>query len=181
MVEVRGELDYREWDDEQGGRRSELQLRVFDLQPESGPRSARRSPTTTVGIAAYQVRVEVDLARGLPSLRLLGLDDAAALQARDRLRAAFANTGYHWPDQRVTVSLSPASLPKHGAGVDLPIAAGVLAASGQVPAASVVDMWAVGELGLDGDLRPVPGVLAAALAARQGRRPRAAGSPRELG
>src|SRR6266536_3533566 len=96
------------------------------------------------------------------------LGEAAVLQARDRIRAAFANSGFDWPDRRITISLPPADLPKQGAGFDLPIAVGLLAAAGLVPVAGLARLWAVGELGLGGDLRPVRGVLAAALAARAG-------------
>ena len=129
---------------------------------------ARLCTTALVGLAAHPVGVEVDIGRGLPSITVVGLGDAAVLQARDRIRAAFANSGFDWPDRRITISLPPADLPKQGAGFDLPIAVGLLAAAGLVPVAGLARLWAVGELGLGGDLRPVRGVLAAALAARAG-------------
>jgi magnesium chelatase family protein len=127
---------------------------------------ARVFTTALVGLVAHPVGVEVDLGRGLPSITVVGLGDTAILQARDRIRAAFGNSGFDWPDRRVTISLPPADLPKQGSGYDLPIAIGMLAAAGQVPAQALDGLWAVGELGLGGDLRPVRGVLASAIAAR---------------
>jgi magnesium chelatase family protein len=127
---------------------------------------ARLSTTTLVGLVAHPVGVEVDVGRGLPSATVVGLGDAAVLQARDRIRAAFGNSGFDWPDRRVTISLPPADLPKQGSGFDLPIAIGLLGAAGQVPTSGLDGLWAIGELGLAGDVRPVRGVLATALAAR---------------
>jgi len=129
---------------------------------------ARLATTTLVGLSAHPVGVEVDIGRGLPAISVVGLGDTAVLQARDRVRAAFANAGFDWPDRRITISLPPADLPKQGSGFDLPIAVGLLAAAGLVPASAIEGLWALGELGLGGDLRPVRGVLAAALAARDG-------------
>lgn len=129
---------------------------------------ARLATTTLVGLTAHPVGVEVDLGRGLPAVSVVGLGDTVVLQARDRVRAAFANAGFDWPDRRITISLPPADLPKQGSGFDLPIAVGLLAAAGLVPALAIEGLWAVGELGLGGDLRPVRGVLATALAARDG-------------
>jgi magnesium chelatase family protein len=129
---------------------------------------ARLSTTALVGLVAHPVGVEVDIGRGLPSVTVVGLGDTAVLQARDRIRAAFGNSGFDWPDRRVTISLPPADLPKQGSGFDLPIALGLLTAAGLAPATALDGLWAIGELGLGGDLRPVRGVLASALAARQG-------------
>ena len=129
---------------------------------------ARLATTTLVGLSAHPVGVEVDIGRGLPAISVVGLGDTAVLQARDRVRAAFANAGFDWPDRRITISLPPADLPKQGSGFDLPIAVGLLAAAGLVPASAIEGLWALGELGLGGDLRPVRGVLAAAIAARDG-------------
>jgi magnesium chelatase family protein len=127
---------------------------------------ARLATAALVGLTAYPVGVEVDIGRGLPAVTLVGLGDTAVLEARDRLRAAFGNAGFEWPDRRVTISLPPADLPKQGSGFDLPIALGLLAATGAVPQAAIQDLWAVGELGLGGDVRGVRGVLATAIAAR---------------
>ena len=81
---------------------------------------ARLATTALVGLVAHPVGVEVDIGRGLPAVTVVGLGDAAVLQARDRIRAAFGNAGFDWPDRRVTVSLPPSDLPKHGPGFDLP-------------------------------------------------------------
>jgi hypothetical protein len=128
---------------------------------------ARLATAALVGLTAHPVGVEVDIGRGLPAVTVVGLGGTAVLEARDRLRAAFGNTGYEWPDRRITVSLPPADLPKQGSGFDLPIAIGLLAASGSVPAPALEGLWAIGELGLGGDVRAVKGVLPAALAARR--------------
>jgi magnesium chelatase family protein len=80
---------------------------------------ARLATTALVGLVAHPVGVEVDIGRGLPAVTVVGLGDTAVLQARDRIRAAFGNAGFHWPDRRVTVSLPPSDLSKHGPGFDL--------------------------------------------------------------
>jgi magnesium chelatase family protein len=100
---------------------------------------------------------------------VVGLGDTAVLQARDRIRAAFGNSGYPWPDRRITISLPPSDLPKQGSSFDLPIALALLAANGTVPVSALQGVWAVGELGLGGDLRGVRGVVSCALAAREAR------------
>ena len=128
---------------------------------------ARLATAALVGLTAHPVGVEVDIGRGLPAVTVVGLGGTAVLEARDRLRAAFGNTGYEWPDRRITVSLPPADLPKQGSGFDLPIAIGLLAAAGSVPPTALEGLWALGELGLGGDVRAVKGVLPAALAARR--------------
>jgi magnesium chelatase family protein len=128
---------------------------------------ARLATAALVGLTAHPVGVEVDIGRGLPAVTVVGLGGTAVLEARDRLRAAFGNTGYEWPDRRITVSLPPADLPKQGSGFDLPIAIGLLAAAGWVPPAALEGLWAIGELGLGGDVRAVKGVLPAAMAARR--------------
>ncbi len=121
-----------------------------------------------VGLAGHLVEVEVDVAPGLPSLVLVGLPDAALSEARDRVRAAVVNSGAEWPRRRVTVNLSPASLPKHGSGFDLALAVAVLAAHGAVPPARTAELVLLGELGLDGRVRPVRGVLPSVMAAVAG-------------
>jgi magnesium chelatase family protein len=105
------------------------------------------------------VEVEADLAQGLPGFTMVGLPDAALAEARDRVRAAVVNCGQAWPQRRITVGLSPASLPKRGSGFDLALAAAVLAADGVLPAAALLGRVLLGELGLDGAVRPVRGVL----------------------
>ena len=119
-----------------------------------------------VGLDGHLVEVEADLAPGLPGLTVIGLPDAALAEARDRVRAAIVNTGFSWPSRRITLALSPAWLPKRGSGFDLALAASVLAADGRLPAAALHDRVLLGELGLDGRVRPVRGVLPAALTAR---------------
>ncbi len=126
---------------------------------------ARTRSVALVGVVGHVVEVEVDLAAGLPALTLVGLPDTSLNEARDRVRAAVLNTGEPWPKHRVTVNLSPASLPKHGSGFDLALAVGVLAASGRLRSGWVAELVLLGELGLDGRVRPVRGVLPAAVAA----------------
>ncbi|MBD2720150.1 YifB family Mg chelatase-like AAA ATPase [Synechococcus sp. FACHB-909] len=128
---------------------------------------ARCSSGALRGVEALPVTVEVDIAPGLPGLRVVGLADAAAQESRERVRGALRNGGLRVPLTRVVVNLAPADLPKAGPGFDLPIALGLLVASQQLAAAQVEGVWSAGELGLDGRLRPIRGVLALALAARR--------------
>lgn len=125
---------------------------------------ARCRSVVLVGVSAYPVEVEVHLG-GLPGFTLGGLPDTSVLQARDRVRAAVLSSGADWPQQRITANLSPASVPKHGTHFDLALALAVLAASGTIPVQSLTGVTILGELGLDGRVRPVPGVLPAVLAA----------------
>lgn len=127
---------------------------------------ARLRSAATLGIEAYLVEVEVDLANGLPFFATVGLPQGAVKEGRERVGAALVNSGFEFPLRRITVNLAPADVPKVGSGFDLPIALGVLAASEQIPLASLEHGVFVGELGLEGDLRPVRGVLSMALAAR---------------
>ncbi|WP_024888847.1 YifB family Mg chelatase-like AAA ATPase [Luteimonas huabeiensis] len=117
------------------------------------------------GVTAPAVQVEVHLAGGLPSMSIVGLPEAAVREAKDRVRAAIQCAQFEFPARRITVNLAPADLPKHGGRFDLPIALGILAASGQIPAEPLRDTEFLGELGLTGELRPVDGALPAALAA----------------
>ncbi len=119
-----------------------------------------------VGVEAPTVTVEAHLANGLPSMALVGLPETAVKESKDRVRSAILNSGFDFPPRRITLNLAPADLPKDGGRFDLAIALGVLAASGQVPAASLEHLECLGELALSGALRPVQGVLPAALAAR---------------
>jgi magnesium chelatase family protein len=111
------------------------------------------------------VEVEVDMAAGLPGVSLVGLPDAVVRQSVDRVRAAVVNAGAAFPQRRITIGLSPASMPKQGSGFDLALAAAVLAAAGSVPTAAVDRLVLLGELGLDGSVRTIRGVLPAVLAA----------------
>jgi len=125
---------------------------------------ARVHARARVGVRAPPVEVEVHLSGGLPSIAIVGLPEAAVREARDRVRAAIQSTQLEFPQRRITVNLAPADLPKHGGGFDLPIALGILAASGQIPRDALDRHEFVGELGLTGELRPVTGILPAALA-----------------
>ncbi len=126
---------------------------------------ARTHSIALVGVEGHPVEIEADLQNGLPGLLLVGLPDTALREARDRIRAAIVNSREQWPQRRLTVGLSPASLPKRGSGFDVGIAVAILSAAGSVPAAAIDGMAFLGELGLDGQLRPVRGVLPAAAAA----------------
>ncbi len=129
----------------------------------------RVTGSVVVGVGAALVEVEADVGQGLPATVIVGLPDTAVTEARDRVKAAVRNSGLQWPGQRVTVGLSPAWVPKRGPGLDLAIAVAVLAATGQLPDERARRALVVGELGLDGRVRPVRGVVAAAIeAARQG-------------
>ena len=120
-----------------------------------------------LGIEAREVRVEADVRSGLPSFALVGLPDAAVRESRERVRAALVNSGFEYPQQRITANLAPADLRKAGPGFDLAIAAAVLAATGQLPERALADLALAGELALDGSIRPVPGTMAMAEAAGQ--------------
>jgi magnesium chelatase family protein len=122
---------------------------------------ARTHSIALVGVQGHPVEIETDIENGLPGLQLVGLPDTALREARDRIRAAIINSGEQWPQRRITVGLSPASLPKRGSGFDLGIAISIMAAAGRVPVAAIEGVSFVGELGLDGQLRPVLGVLPA--------------------
>ncbi len=120
---------------------------------------------TLVGIDAVPVEVQVDVSSGLPAFTIVGLGDTAVLEARDRVRSAMRHSGFEFPSARLVVNLAPAPLRKHGTGFDLPIAAAILVATGQLARSAVDDAVLVGELSLDGAVRPVPGLLAHARAA----------------
>src|SRR4051794_28350604 len=126
---------------------------------------ARIRSVTLLGVTGEVVTVEADLAPGLPNVVVSGLPDAALVEARDRVRAAIVNSGETWPQRRITINLTPAHLPKHGSGFDLAMAVAVLAAAGVLPVAHLRHAVVLGELGLDGAVRPVRGVLPAVLAA----------------
>ncbi len=120
-----------------------------------------------IGVAAEPVHVEVDIGGGLPSFTIVGLPDVAIRESRERVRSALVNSGFNFPQHRITANLAPADLHKAGPGFDLAIAAALLVATGQLPR-SVLDRYALaGELALDGAIRPVPGALAMAEGARE--------------
>ena len=127
---------------------------------------SRVQATAVLGVDAYLVDVEVDITNGLPSFSVVGLPHGAVREGRERVFPALANAGYSVPLKKVTVNLAPADVRKDGSALDLPIALGVLAAGGQVPEDALKGEVFLGELGLEGDLRPVRGALSMALAAR---------------
>ncbi len=126
---------------------------------------ARTHSIALVGVQGHPVEIEADIENGLVGLLLVGLPDTALREARDRIRAAIVNSKEAWPQRRITVGLSPASLPKRGSSFDVGIAVAILGAAEVVPAASLADLLFIGELGLDGRLRQVRGVLPAVVAA----------------
>ena len=117
------------------------------------------------GVIGERVRIEVDIAQGLPSVGVIGLADTTIGESRWRIRSAFTNSSAQWPSARMTIALSPADLPKQGSGIDLAIAAAILAATDQAPVRD--DTAFFGELGLDGSVRGVRGAIAAAAATRR--------------
>jgi magnesium chelatase family protein len=120
-----------------------------------------------LGLHAPSIEVEVHISQGLPSLTIVGLAEAAVRESKDRVRSAIINSGYQFPTKRLTINLAPADLPKDGSRLDLPIALGILIASGQLPVHCCDDYEFIGELALDGQLRPITGTLSIAIACQQ--------------
>ena len=123
-----------------------------------------------VGINSPQVTIEVHLSNGLPSLSIVGLADTEVKESKDRVRAALINSQFDFPARRITINLAPADLPKEGSRFDLPIAIGILAASGQIPVEKLQQLEFIGELALSGELREIRGVLPAAVQCRNNKR-----------
>jgi magnesium chelatase family protein len=128
---------------------------------------ARTHAFTIDGLQTRHVTVEVDVRAGLPSFAIVGLADVAVREARERIAAAIRNSGYEFPARRITANLAPGDVPKAGAGLDLAIACALLAASDQLPRERLDSVALLGELGLDGDVRPAHGTLAVAQATRR--------------
>src|SRR5437867_9790225 len=128
---------------------------------------ARTVTHALVGLEARRVEVEAHLELGVPGFSIVGLADRACQEAKHRVRSGIASAELEWPLRRITVNLAPAGLRKEGSGFDLPIALALLAASRQVPPERLAEHAAVGELALDGRIRPVTGTLAAAEGARR--------------
>ncbi|SCD30940.1 magnesium chelatase family protein, partial [Streptomyces sp. SolWspMP-sol7th] len=126
---------------------------------------ARTCSVTLLGIDAVVVEVQADLEPGVAAFALVGLPDKSLVESRDRVRAAVVNSGAEWPQKKLTVGLSPASVPKSGSGFDLAVACAVLGATERIDPAAVADLVMIGELGLDGRVRPVRGILPGVLAA----------------
>lgn len=133
---------------------------------------AQVNSAAVFGIDAYAVRVEVDLASGLPCMNVVGLAEGAVREGRERVTAALANSGRPVPPRRITVNLAPADVPKSGSGFDLPIAIGILVAAGALEPDAATGVLLAGELGLDGELRPLRGALSIALCCREAGLPR---------
>ncbi|MFF3177392.1 YifB family Mg chelatase-like AAA ATPase [Streptomyces sp. NPDC057900] len=128
---------------------------------------ARACSVALVGVEGVVVEVQADLEAGVATFTLVGLPDKSLVESRDRVRAAVTNSGAEWPQKKLTVGLSPASVPKGGSGFDLAVACAVLGAAERIDPASIADVVMIGELGLDGRVRPVRGVLPAVLAAAE--------------
>lgn len=125
---------------------------------------------SVVGLNAPSVMVEVHLSQGLPAVTIVGLPEAAVRESKDRVRSAIINSGFQFPNRRLTINLAPADLPKDGARLDLPIAIGILAASGQIDETVLAQYEFIGELALNGDLRAIAGALAVSRALKAAQR-----------
>ena len=123
--------------------------------------------SAVIGIDGFLVEVEVDIIRGLPTFTIVGLPEASVKESKERVKSAVSNSGYSFPVDRITVNLAPANIKKEGTGLDLPIALGLLTATGIVPRETVLRYLVMGELSLDGRIKPVNGSLPMALAARK--------------
>ncbi|MET9660712.1 YifB family Mg chelatase-like AAA ATPase [Streptomyces sp. NPDC006510] len=128
---------------------------------------ARACSVALVGVEGVVVEVQADLEAGVAAFTLVGLPDKSLVESRDRVRAAVVNSGAEWPQKKLTVGLSPASVPKGGSGFDLAVACAVLGAAERIDPTAIADVVMIGELGLDGRVRPVRGVLPAVLAAAE--------------
>ena len=123
--------------------------------------------SSVIGIDAYTVEVEVDISRGLPSFSTVGLAEGAVRESKERVKAALKNSGYDFPADRITVNLAPADVKKEGSAFDLPIAVGILTATGLIPPLALKDYLIMGELSLDGSVRPIRGALSMAIMAKE--------------
>ncbi len=120
-----------------------------------------------VGIDAYVVDVEVDISRGLPTFSTVGLAEGAVKESKERVKAAIKNSGYRFPAEKITVNLAPADIKKEGSGFDLPIAIGILTATKLINNSTLIDHLIIGELSLDGSIRPIKGALSMAITAKE--------------
>ena len=119
------------------------------------------------GIDSYLMRVETDISNGLPSFNMVGFMSGEMREAGERVRVALKNLGIHMPPQRITVNLSPAGIPKRGMVVDLPVSVGLLVCLGYIPDGAVNNVLVAGELGLNGEIRPVNGILSIVMEAKE--------------
>src|SRR5213083_668547 len=138
-----------------------------DHDPNNRRMLAHVMSAAVLGVEAVLVRVEVDVVSGLPQYATVGLPDSAVRESRERVRSAIRSAGFKFPDDRITVNLAPADIRKEGAAFDLPIALGILAATGAVKNGAIGPFAVVGELALDGQIQPVRGTLAVGLACRR--------------
>jgi len=129
---------------------------------------AKVTSAALIGLDAHLVDVEVDISGGLPQFSVVGLPDATVKESRDRVRSALKNTGFHFPAKRITVNLAPAGIKKEGSGLDLAIAIGILVAEEVIPPARLDHRVLIGELSLDGRVKPITGALSFGLACRKG-------------
>src|SRR5690242_6448636 len=128
---------------------------------------AKVNSAALYGIDALRVEVEIDLASGLPQLATVGLPEGAVKESKDRIRAAVKNCGYTFPAKRITINLAPADIKKEGSAYDLPMAVGILAAEGLVQKERLQQYFLLGELSLDGEIKPIRGALSIAVAAKK--------------
>src|SRR5918999_867755 len=128
---------------------------------------AKVNSAALYGIDALRVEVEIDLASGLPQLSTVGLPEGAVKESKDRIRAAVKNCGYTFPAKRITINLAPADIKKEGSAYDLPMAVGILAAEEAIGKQLIDDYLLIGELSLDGSVKPVRGALPIAMAAKK--------------
>ena len=128
---------------------------------------AKIKSSAVVGVDALPVTVEVDIAYGLPAFSTVGLAEGAVRESRERVKSAIRNSGYDFPNRRITVNLAPADIKKEGAGYDLPMALGILAASEILKSDKLDRYCVIGELSLDGSIRPAKGILPMAIAAQE--------------
>ena len=133
---------------------------------ESGKMLANILSSSVQGVDAFVVEVEIDITRGLPSFAIVGLPEVAVRESKDRVKAAVKNAGYRFPTDRITVNLAPADIKKEGSGFDLPIAAGILKATGMINPQKLQDHILLGELSLDSRIKPVRGALPIAVNAK---------------
>jgi magnesium chelatase family protein len=129
---------------------------------------AKVTSAALVGLDAHLIDVEVDISGGLPQFSVVGLPDATVKESRDRVRSALKNSGFHFPAKRITVNLAPAEIKKEGAALDLAIAVGILVAEEVIPSATLDHRVLIGELSLDGRVKPITGALSFGLACRKG-------------
>lgn len=128
---------------------------------------AKVMSSAVIGIDAYPIEVEVDISPGLPNFTTVGLPETTVKESKERVKSAIKNSGYAFPDDRITVNLAPAHTKKEGTGFDLPIALGILSANGTLPSEKLAEYFFLGELSLDGRVKPVFGSLSMAIAAKQ--------------